>query len=159
MEKWKIIDWIDGIPPIYAVSDCGNVKTLEYSRAYKATDKMAVYKEHIKIQQVDKDGYRRVMLYGKKPYKKFVPVHRLVAMAFISNPCEYSQVNHKDENKQNNNVTNLEWCTCEYNNNYGNHNQRIASAKKGIKRPYMLRDNRGKFIGASRVTEQEGADG
>lgn len=146
MEKWKVIDWIDGIRPIYAVSDRGNVKTLEYSRAYKSTDKMAVYKERIKAQQVDKDGYMRVMLYGKKPLKKFVPVHRLVAIAFIDNPGGYDQINHKDENKKNNDVSNLEWCDCIYNNNYGSRNKRISKAKTGVKRPYLLRNKKGKYI-------------
>ena len=136
METWKIIDWIEGIPPIYAVSDYGNVKNV------------SSHKEYVKKQQIDKYGYKRVTLYGKKPFKKFVPVHRLVAIAFISNPCEYLQVNHKDENKQNNMVENLEWCTCDYNNNYGNRNERISTNKKGKARPYMVRDEKGRFIGS-----------
>jgi hypothetical protein len=53
-------------------------------------------------------------------------VHRLVAQAFIPNPDNLPQINHIDENPQNNNVTNLEWCTAKYNNSYGN---RIAKIK------------------------------
>lgn len=132
METWKMIDWIDGISPIYAVSNMGNVKTLEYSRPYKSTDKIATYKERIKKQQFDKYGYKRVMLYGEKPFKKFVPVHRLVAIAFIPNPNNYSQINHKDENKTNNRIDNLEWCDCDYNNNYGTRNMRISERQKEI---------------------------
>lgn len=153
MEQWKKIDWIDGIPPIYEVSDLGNVKTVELQRPYKGTNNVAVYKEHAKKQQTDKYGYKRVMLYGKKPFKKFVTVHRLVATAFIPNPNDYSQINHKDEVKTNNEVTNLEWCTCIYNNNYGTRNARVSKAKTGIKRPYMKRNAKGQF---SRVTEKEG---
>ena len=93
------------------------------------------------------------MLYGKKPFKKFVTVHRLVATAFIPNPNDYSQINHKDEVKTNNEVTNLEWCTYIYNNNYGTRNARVSKAKTGIKRPYMKRNAKGQF---SRVTEKEG---
>ena len=46
-------------------------------------------------------------------------MHRLVADAFIPNPNGLKYVNHKDENKMNNNVSNLEWCTAKYNSNYG----------------------------------------
>lgn len=154
MEVWKKIDWLDGILHIYEVSNYGNVRTLSRNRPYKGTNHTAVYKEHIKKQQTDKNGYKRVMLYGKKPFKKFVPVHRLVAMAFIPNPHDYEQVNHKDENKANNTVDNLEWCTCTYNNNYGNRNANISKTKTGIKRPYMVRNAKGQFI-ASRVIEKE----
>lgn len=50
---------------------------------------------------------------------KFMNVHRAVAMAFIPNPNNLPQVNHKDENPSNNNVDNLEWCSAKYNMNYG----------------------------------------
>ena len=56
-------------------------------------------------------------------------LHRLVALTFISNPNNYKQVNHKDEDKTNNNVNNLEWCTSEYNNNYGTRNNRIQNTR------------------------------
>lgn len=62
-------------------------------------------------------GYLQVTLaYGKH---KDESIHRIVARAFIPNPNNYKYINHKDENKQNNNVDNLEWCTASYNNNYG----------------------------------------
>lgn len=149
MEIWKKIDWIDGIPAIYEVSNFGNVRTIKRCRRYKGTNSLAVYKEHIKKQQTDKYGYKRVMLYGEKPFKKFVPVHRLVAKAFIPNPREHSQVNHKDENKANNTVANLEWCDCLYNNNYGSRNARMAKTKTGVNRPYMVRNEKGRFIGSN----------
>lgn len=53
-------------------------------------------------------------------------VHRLVAQAFIPNPNNLPQVNHKDEDKTNNCVDNLEWCTNKYNCNYGNHIENIV---------------------------------
>ena len=46
-------------------------------------------------------------------------IHRLVAETFIDNPMHYPEINHKDENKKNNNVMNLEWCTSSYNKRYG----------------------------------------
>lgn len=65
-----------------------------------------------------KKGYYQVTLI-KDGKKKHYRVHRLVASAFLENPFNYTDVNHKDENKTNNHVDNLEWCTRKYNNNYG----------------------------------------
>lgn len=69
-------------------------------------------------QELTHDGYYRVTLSKGKAQKHF-SVHRLVAIAFIPNPQNHSEVNHKDENTRNNNVENLEWCSREYNANYG----------------------------------------
>ena len=60
----------------------------------------------IKKQQIDKDGYRTISI-NKKQYK----VHRLVAQTFIPNPLNKKEVNHRDMNKANNHVNNLEWNT------------------------------------------------
>ena len=96
----------------YQVSNCGRVKSLNYHR---------MGFEKILKTKVDKDGYLTVML--NNPRKTF-RVHRLVAEAFIPNPDNLPQVNHKDENKQNNVVTNLEWCDVKYNNEYNNGQKR-----------------------------------
>ena len=67
---------------------------------------------------MDYRGYCSVELFGDRSRKR-VLVHRLVASAFIPNPRELPFVNHKDENPSNNDVSNLEWCTAKYNQNYG----------------------------------------
>lgn len=73
-------------------------------------------------------GYKSVLL--KTPEKfKCEFIHRLVAKAFLPNPDGLPQVNHKDENKTNNCVDNLEWCTHKYNSNYGTKNKRVSKSK------------------------------
>ena len=77
-------------------------------------------------RNVYKDGYYYVQL-CENGKRKRVSVHRLVAETFIDNPCNFPMVNHKDENRENNKVNNLEWCTEKYNTNYGN--ARVKQAK------------------------------
>ena len=100
---------IEGYPN-YSVSDSGQVMNNKTGRILKT--------------YAHKDGYRAVKLYHNRKNKTLL-VHRLVALAFIPNPCNYPQINHKDENTSNNCVENLEWCTGKYNCNYGGHNQRL----------------------------------
>lgn len=74
-------------------------------------------------------GYYKYTISINNQRKTFF-AHRLVAIAFIPNPNNLPQVNHKDENKLNNHVDNLEWCDFSYNNNYGTHNNRMSQTKK-----------------------------
>lgn len=120
MEIWKDIKGYEGL---YQVSNKGRVKSLNYRR---------IGKEGILKGRPDKDGYLRIGLYKNKKQKPFY-IHRLVAIAFLPNPNNLPQVNHKDENKENNHVENLEWCTSEYNNNYGSRNERASVSMKGKK--------------------------
>ena len=90
----------------------------------------------------NRDGYLTVSLWkdGKgKNYK----VHRLAAMAYIPNPENLPQVNHKDENKENNCLQNLEWCGAKYNTNYGTC---ITKRSNSCKKPILQFDLDGNFI-------------
>ena len=113
MEVWKDIKGYEGL---YQVSNLGRVKSLDY----KCTGK-----ERLLSAGKGKDGYLHVVL-CKDRKKKTCSVHRLAAEAFIPNPYGLPQVNHKDEIKTNNVVTNLEWCDNKYNSNYGTRNERIS---------------------------------
>lgn len=70
-------------------------------------------------------GYQRIGL-CKDSKQRWFYVHRLVANAFIENKANLPQLNHIDENKLNNAVSNLEWCTSEYNINYGHRTEKVS---------------------------------
>ena len=112
-EVWRDIEGYEGL---YQVSDSGRVKSLNYRRSGK--------EGIIKIWK-RKDGYLQVQL-SKDGKLKTHKVHRLVGQAFIPNPEWLPQINHKNEDKANNCVDNLEWCTREYNHSYGTKNERIS---------------------------------
>ena len=76
-----------------------------------------------------KNGYYMVDLRLNGKTKRHY-VHRLLAKAFIPNPNNLPFINHKDENKQNNSLDNLEWCTCSYNNTYNDNRKRMAETRK-----------------------------
>lgn len=120
-EIWKDIQDCENK---YQVSNLGNVRSLQY--------------RHKNCKQIlkpakDGSGYLFVRLF-KKTGCKCSKIHRLVAEAFIENVNDLPQVNHIDEDKTNNKVSNLEWCTAKYNSNYGTRNQRIygKSNKKSV---------------------------
>jgi molybdenum-dependent DNA-binding transcriptional regulator ModE len=96
MEEWRTIKDF----PIYSVSNLGNVKNDITGQVLKNSVKA---------------GYCNVSLTNENNKKSF-KVHRLVALAFIDNPENKSDVNHKDKNKLNNNLMNLEWMTRKENN-------------------------------------------
>lgn len=74
------------------------------------------------------------MILSKDGHSKNCLVHRLVAMAFLPNPNKHDCVNHKNEVKIDNRVENLEWCSREYDNNYGTRNARISEKHSGSHR-------------------------
>ena len=74
------------------------------------------------------NGYATITLIKNKS-PNYYRIHRLVAEAFIPNPDTLPLVNHKDENRLNNCVNNLEWCTYKYNDNYGTRNKQISETR------------------------------
>lgn len=104
-----------------------------YERHYQASASgkiRSVKREpHILKTVYQPNGYERVSLWlgGEKKNKM---VHRLVAAAFIANPENYTDINHMDEDKANNDVSNLEWCDHRYNMNYGSVGAKIAEANR-----------------------------
>lgn len=113
MEEWRDIEGYEGF---YQVSNTGLVKSLERRVDYGHIKPLR--RERILRPKTDKDGYRGVRLQRNGTSKHF-RVCRLVAIAFIPNPNNLPFVNHKDEIKSNDTFTNLEWCTQQYNANYG----------------------------------------
>ena len=111
-----MIEWrqIRGYPN-YSINNYGDIYSRNVERLLKP--------------KIDRYGYKVVTLTDGKKFKCFT-VHRLVAEAFIDNPNNLPCVNHKDENKLNNSVKNLEYCTPKYNANYGTRNKRMALSKK-----------------------------
>lgn len=118
MPEWREIIGYEGI---YEVSNKGEVRSLwnRYS------GKSPILKQHTSHK-----GYKLVCLCAKGNQKTFL-VHRLVAEAFLPNPDSLPCVNHKDEDKTNNNVDNLEWCSYYSNNVYG-HRLTKSAARKGM---------------------------
>lgn len=116
-EIWKDIAGYEGK---YQISNLGKVKSMNYRRTCK---------ERILIPCKTANGYLQVRL-SKNCISKQHLIHRLIAQAFIENPENLPEVNHIDEDKTNNCVSNLEWCDRKYNNNYGTHNEKILKTKK-----------------------------
>ena len=127
-EIWKPIGY-EG----YEVSNLGRVKSYKYDKINGKI--MKPYKNTKGYLQID------LQLDGRKRENRVhLAVHRLVAIAFIPNPDNLPQVNHKDEDKTNNCVDNLEWCTNDYNAHYGTHIERVAEK---IRMPIYSVDKQG----------------
>ena len=115
-EIWKQIDGFDGR---YEISNYGRLKSYAQNKSGK-----------ISTGSPQRKGYLAVTLYDGNGKRQTYKIHRLVAEAFIFNPNNLPQVNHKDEDKNNNCVDNLEWCDNDYNNHYGTRTQRAAVSNR-----------------------------
>lgn len=112
---WKDIPNYEGL---YQINNFGDIKSL-----YNYRGKGNVLKPRLK------KGYYQIGL-RKNATRQWYAIHRLVAETFIPNPKNLPQVNHKDENKLNNCVENLEWCTVAYNNCYGTRLEKTSNTNK-----------------------------
>ena len=150
IEEWRPVVGYEGL---YEVSNIGRVRSLD--RYVKGKGKSYfLHKGRVLSPGIKTEGYLIVRLQRRMFY-----VHRLVTEAFLPNPDNLPEVNHKDEDKTNNRVENLEWCDHKYNMNYGTRNIRAKEtaikngywtglrsglSKKEYNRKYY-QDNRDKF--------------
>ena len=107
----EMLKIIDNTNNLYGITNYGKIISLTYNIVLKSNK--------------DRGGY----LYNciRVNHKNiYIKPHRLVAKYFIDNPNNYKCVNHKDENKTNNHISNLEWCTHSYNNSYGNRLEKVS---------------------------------
>lgn len=112
IEEWKDIPKFEGL---YQASNLGKIKSLPklINNRFKDISKA----EKILKPSKAKNGYLRVVLV-KNGTKKYMSVHRLIAITFLPNYFGLEQVNHKNKNKEDNRIENLEWCTNKYNTRY-----------------------------------------
>ena len=129
LEIWKSIDNTNGE---YEISSIGNI------RKVSPTGYASI------CPSKDRCGYLRIFL---KSLNKSIAVHRLVAMAFIPNPHNFPVVHHIDENKSNNAVTNLQWCTYAQNRIFASNSEN----KRGGRKTVIQTDLDGKIVGKYRT--------
>lgn len=136
MEIWKPVV---GYEEFYQVSNFGRVRSLDrYVSHSKDENSLYLKKGKILSERDNGHGYKAVHLTVKKITKdKYV--HRLVTEAFLPNPNNLPEVNHKDENPANNCLDNVEWCTSQYNDLYGNH-------RKNLSKPVIMYDLQMNYI-------------
>ena len=156
METWKAIPGFEGN---YEVSSLGSVRSLD--RIVKRKDGVVVrFRGQVLKARTTDDGYLQVQLSrGDNP--KTIKVHRLVAEIFIPNPTELPEVNHKDEDKTNNSVSNLEWCSHGYNSRYGTRGDRISKKHSKPVEAYAPGDSHPslRFDSISQAAEYFGVSG
>lgn len=119
-ELWKDINEYEN----YQISNFGNVKSKRYWVGNRY-----VYKDKLLKPSLSSSGYQQVVLCKNGKTKNHF-IHRLVANHFLENTNNSEEINHIDENKQNNNVNNLEWCDHKYNMNYGKIKNKISNSHK-----------------------------
>lgn len=125
MEQWKDIQGYEGL---YQISNTGKLWSVRKQRLMKPYMANGYYKVDIR----NENGKR------KKEY-----IHRLVAINYLEKPADKNIVNHKDGNRLNNSVDNLEWCDAKYNNNYGT---ALINKSRAHTKPFYQFDKEGNLI-------------
>jgi len=128
VEVWKDIEGFEGR---YEVSSLSRVRSVvrKVRFTHLGKDYTHTMGGNIISQSIGSTGYYRVRLFLNHTESKTLFVHRLVAEAFIPNPDNLPEVNHKDECKTNNLPSNLEWCDKKYNINYGTGKYKSADSR------------------------------
>ena len=156
IEEWKDIEGYEGI---YQISNLGRVKSLD--RLDSSNHRL---KGNIRKFGTSPNGYVNIALF-KQGKRDVFTVHRLVAETFILNPENKPQVNHIDEDKTNNMVSNLEWMTAKENVNHGTRTEKVIS--KMSKEVYCVNNGKtyinariaGLDLGISRETIRDTCNG
>lgn len=155
-EEWRDVV---GYEDYFQISSYGRLKRKKV--VVERCNNHGVYtiKERILSLNPDNRGYvfKCASVYGKPVNFN---IHRLVAMAFVPNPNNYTDVNHIDENHSDNIYTNLEWCTRKYNTNYGTNIKRAIQTKidKGLTRKVVLYTYEGEFVKEYNSIDEAGRD-
>ena len=146
-EIWKDIKGYEGL---YQVSNLGRIKRLKHKRF----DRNQILPERlVKVSYPKNNWYPYVSLCKNGKYVSKC-IHRLVASAFIPNPNNYPVINHKDGNKQNNAIDNLEWCSYSHNNKEAYR----LKLNNGTAKTTIQYDKKGNFIKewfSTRIAEKE----
>lgn len=150
-EVWKDVKGYEGF---YQVSDKGRIRSVDRMIEYKDGAKHFWSGRVLKLSR-NKNGYYTITLY-KEGAENGYGVHRLVAQAFIPNLDNLPQVNHKNEVKTDNRAENLEWCSMDYNINYGTIGQRISEKRSKQVYQYTL-DNQ--LVKVWKSTQECGRNG
>lgn len=125
-EEWRDIP---GYENLYQISTMGRVKSIE--RKAKNRNGYRTVSERILKPFKNRYGYFSVKL-CKEIEKKTIQVHKIVCDVFLPNPLNLPQVNHRNEDKSDNRLENLEWCDAKYNVNYGTRTERVSKKLKGV---------------------------
>lgn len=116
----------------YSVSNYGRVKRLQHQKWCKVNNSFSTFSEKIlQVNYSNTKHYGRVSINFTDGTKTICGIHRLVAICFLDNPLNLPQVNHKDGNKANNYMDNLEWCSATENMQHRIHTLDIKPWKKG----------------------------
>lgn len=153
-EEWRQIKGYEGL---YEISNKGRVRSI--SRSVPVGSSFAFRNARIRKLNKKQNGYYGLLLSKNHKNKNFL-VHRLVADAFLPNPNDFPQINHKNEDKSDNRVENLEWCTEKYNSNYGTRMDRIRKNNPKLKGKRVLCiDSFGKIINSYESIQSVKKDG
>ena len=143
IEEWRPVPGYEGR---YEVSNTGRVRSLDRKEMCNGKERPRKGRE---LAHIKKRGYSLVKL-CKDGNVRAVGIHRIVASAFLPNPAALPEVNHKDENRSNNLVSNLEWCDRAYNAKYGTAPTRIANK---LHKPVISTDSKGNETFYKSVTD------